>query len=64
VADLDRLYATVKEQKSHIYILFANAGVSELAPPVVVYDSLCRMGNFDHIFRMQSCNNWKELNGK
>ncbi|HET7344475.1 MAG TPA: glucose 1-dehydrogenase [Nitrososphaeraceae archaeon] len=32
LADLDRLYATVKEQKGHIDILFANAGVSELAP--------------------------------
>src|SRR6059058_2828053 len=30
--DLDRLYATVKEQKGHIDILFANAGVGELAP--------------------------------
>src|SRR5919197_3643236 len=32
LADLDRLYATVKEQKGHIDILFANAGVGELAP--------------------------------
>jgi NAD(P)-dependent dehydrogenase (short-subunit alcohol dehydrogenase family) len=32
LADLDRLYATVKEQKSHIDILFANAGVGEFAP--------------------------------
>src|SRR6187200_1324126 len=32
LADLDRLYATVKEQKGHIDILFANAGVAELAP--------------------------------
>jgi NAD(P)-dependent dehydrogenase (short-subunit alcohol dehydrogenase family) len=31
-ADLDRLYATVKEQKGHIDILFANAGVGELVP--------------------------------
>ena len=30
--DLDRLYATVKEQKGHIDILFANAGVGELIP--------------------------------
>jgi NAD(P)-dependent dehydrogenase (short-subunit alcohol dehydrogenase family) len=29
LADLDRLYATVKEQKSHIDILFANAGIGE-----------------------------------
>src|ERR1700722_20248626 len=26
LADLDRLYATVKQQKNHIDILFANAG--------------------------------------
>jgi NAD(P)-dependent dehydrogenase (short-subunit alcohol dehydrogenase family) len=32
LADLDRLYDTVKQQKGHIDILFANAGVSELAP--------------------------------
>jgi NAD(P)-dependent dehydrogenase (short-subunit alcohol dehydrogenase family) len=32
LADLDRLYATVKEQKGHIDILFANAGIGELAP--------------------------------
>lgn len=32
MADLDRLYAAVKEQKGRIDILFANAGVSELAP--------------------------------
>ena len=32
LADLDRLYATPKEQKGHIDILFANAGVGELVP--------------------------------
>jgi len=32
LADLDRLYAAVKEQKGHIDILFANAGIAELAP--------------------------------
>jgi NAD(P)-dependent dehydrogenase (short-subunit alcohol dehydrogenase family) len=30
LADLDRLYATVKQQKGRIDILFANAGVGEL----------------------------------
>jgi NAD(P)-dependent dehydrogenase (short-subunit alcohol dehydrogenase family) len=30
--DLDRLYATVKQQKGRIDILFANAGVGEFAP--------------------------------
>jgi NAD(P)-dependent dehydrogenase (short-subunit alcohol dehydrogenase family) len=32
LADLDRLYATVKQQKGRINILFANAGVGELVP--------------------------------
>ena len=32
LADLDRLYATVKEQEGRIDILFANAGVGELVP--------------------------------
>jgi NAD(P)-dependent dehydrogenase (short-subunit alcohol dehydrogenase family) len=32
LADLDRLYATVKQQKGHIDILFANAGAGEFAP--------------------------------
>src|ERR671930_2699894 len=32
IADLDQLYATVKDEKGHIDILFANAGVGELAP--------------------------------
>jgi NAD(P)-dependent dehydrogenase (short-subunit alcohol dehydrogenase family) len=32
LADLDRLYATVKKKKGHIDILFANAGIGEFAP--------------------------------
>jgi NAD(P)-dependent dehydrogenase (short-subunit alcohol dehydrogenase family) len=32
LADLDRLYATVKEKKGKIDVLFANAGIGELAP--------------------------------
>jgi NAD(P)-dependent dehydrogenase (short-subunit alcohol dehydrogenase family) len=32
LADLDRLYASVKQQKGRIDILFANAGVAEFAP--------------------------------
>ena len=32
LADLDRLYAKVKEQKGRIDILFANAGIVEFAP--------------------------------
>src|SRR5260221_11959561 len=32
LADLDRLYATVKKQRGHIDILFAHAGAGECAP--------------------------------
>jgi len=32
LADLDRLFATVKELKGHIDILFVNAGIAEAAP--------------------------------
>jgi NAD(P)-dependent dehydrogenase (short-subunit alcohol dehydrogenase family) len=32
LADLDRLYDTVKQQKGRIDILFANAGVADVAP--------------------------------
>src|SRR5215211_3967743 len=32
LADLDRLYSTVKQQKGRIDILFANAGIGEFAP--------------------------------
>lgn len=32
LADLDRLYAKVKQQKGHIDILFANAGIAEFIP--------------------------------
>jgi NAD(P)-dependent dehydrogenase (short-subunit alcohol dehydrogenase family) len=32
LTDLDRLYATVKQQKGHIDIVFANAGGGEFAP--------------------------------
>src|SRR5580704_11042159 len=32
LADLDRLYATVKREKGHIDIVFANAGTGEFAP--------------------------------
>jgi NAD(P)-dependent dehydrogenase (short-subunit alcohol dehydrogenase family) len=35
LADLDRLYATVKQQKGRIDILFANAGLGEFAPLAV-----------------------------
>jgi NAD(P)-dependent dehydrogenase (short-subunit alcohol dehydrogenase family) len=45
LADLDRLYATVKEQKGHIDILFANAGVGQRAPLGTITEA-----QFDKIF--------------
>ena len=45
LADLDRLYAAVKEQKGHIDILFANAGIGELAPLGEISEA-----HFDKIF--------------
>ena len=47
LADLDRLYATVKEQKDHIDILFANAGVGELVPLGAITEA-----HFDKTFRI------------
>jgi NAD(P)-dependent dehydrogenase (short-subunit alcohol dehydrogenase family) len=45
LADLDRLYATVREQKGHIDVLFANAGVGELVPLEAITEA-----HFDKIF--------------
>jgi NAD(P)-dependent dehydrogenase (short-subunit alcohol dehydrogenase family) len=45
LADLDRLYAAVKKQKGHIDILFANAGVGELAPLGAITEA-----HFDKMF--------------
>jgi NAD(P)-dependent dehydrogenase (short-subunit alcohol dehydrogenase family) len=45
LADLDRLYATVREQKGRIDILFANAGVGELVPLGEISEA-----HFDKIF--------------
>lgn len=45
LADLDRLYTTVKEQKGSIDILFANAGIGELVPLVAITEK-----HFDKIF--------------
>ena len=47
LADLDRLYATVKEQKGRIDILFANAGIIELAPIESITES-----HFDKILNV------------
>jgi NAD(P)-dependent dehydrogenase (short-subunit alcohol dehydrogenase family) len=45
LADLDRLYATVKRQKGHIDVLFANAGTGEFAPLGAITEE-----HFDKIF--------------
>ena len=45
LADLDRLYATVKEKKGKIDILFANAGIGELVPLGEITEA-----HFDKIF--------------
>src|SRR6266851_10490169 len=45
LADLDRLYATVKQQKGRIDILFANAGTGEFAPLGAITEE-----HFDKIF--------------
>jgi NAD(P)-dependent dehydrogenase (short-subunit alcohol dehydrogenase family) len=45
MVDLDRLYAVVGEQKGHIDILFANAGVGEFAPFGTITET-----HFDKIF--------------
>src|SRR6187200_1893908 len=46
-ADLDRLYDTVKQQKGRIDVLFANAGIFELAPLGSITES-----HFDKIFNI------------
>ncbi len=45
--DLDRLYETVKQQKGRIDILFANAGVADVAPLGSITES-----HFDKIFNI------------
>jgi NAD(P)-dependent dehydrogenase (short-subunit alcohol dehydrogenase family) len=47
LADLDRLYDTVKQQKGRIDVLFANAGIGELAPLGSITES-----HFDKIFNI------------
>ena len=45
LADLDRLYTTVKDQKGHLDILFANAGIGEFVPLGEISEE-----HFDKIF--------------
>jgi len=47
LADLDRLYETVKQHKGRIDILFANAGVADVAPLGSITES-----HFDKIFNI------------
>ncbi len=47
LADLDRLYATVKQQKGHLDVLFANAGVGEFAAIGEITEE-----HFDKIFNV------------
>ena len=47
LADLDRLYDTVKQQKGRIDVLFANAGMAEFAPLGSITES-----HFDKIFNI------------
>lgn len=45
--DLDRLYNTVKDQKGHLDILFANAGIAQFAQLGEISEE-----HFDNIFRI------------
>ena len=45
LGDLDRLYNTVKDQKGHLDILFANAGIAQFAPIGEISEE-----HFDKIF--------------
>jgi NAD(P)-dependent dehydrogenase (short-subunit alcohol dehydrogenase family) len=47
LADLDRLYSIVKEQKGRVDVLFANAGVGEYAPLGAITEE-----HFDKLFRV------------
>ena len=47
LADLDRLYETVKQQKGRIDVLFANAGIAEIAPLGSISEA-----HFDKIFNI------------
>ena len=47
LADLDRLYDTVKQQKGRINVLFANAGVGEFVPLEAITEA-----HFDKTFNI------------
>lgn len=45
LADIDKIYNTVKDQKNHIDIIFANAGIAQFAPLEKISEE-----HFDKIF--------------
>jgi hypothetical protein len=47
LTDLDRLFATVKQQQGRLDVLFANAGVVALAPLGEITEE-----HFDHVFQI------------
>jgi NAD(P)-dependent dehydrogenase (short-subunit alcohol dehydrogenase family) len=52
LADLDQLYAMVKQQKGHIDILFANAGVGAAAGELLAPLGAITESQFDKTFRI------------
>ncbi len=47
LADLDRLFATIKQEQGHLDVVFANAGVGEIAPLGAITEE-----HFDKIFNI------------
>ena len=47
LSDIDKIYNTVKDQKNHIDIIFANAGIAQFAPLEKISEE-----HFDKIFRI------------
>lgn len=47
LADIDKIYNTVKDQKNRIDIIFANAGIAQFAPLEKISEE-----HFDKIFRI------------
>lgn len=47
LADLDRLFATIKQEQGHLDVVFANAGIGEIAPLGSITEE-----HFDRIFNI------------
>jgi NAD(P)-dependent dehydrogenase (short-subunit alcohol dehydrogenase family) len=47
LADIDKIYTTIKDQKNRIDIIFANAGIAQFAPLEKISEE-----HFDKIFRI------------